>query len=182
MKYTIDIKGLKKDLPICKVSDDLYIGAFVIFGDTVLTVHCANELLKIAPEFDVIITPEAKAIPLAYEMARQSGKPYIVARKGIKAYMQNPFSVDVRSITTMGVQHLIIDEPEADMIKGKKVLIIDDVISTGASLEAIEKLVNNAGGIIVDRMAPLAEGDAIKRNDITFLAELPLFNSKGETL
>lgn len=182
MEYTIDINGLKRNLPICKITDDLYIGAFVIFGDVELTEHCAKELLKKAPEFDYIVTPEAKAIPLAYEMAKLSNKPYIVARKVAKAYMQNPFIVHVTSITTMGVQTLILDTPEAEMMKDKKVLIVDDVISTGASLQALEELVNKAGGNIVSKMAPLAEGDAMNRNDITYLAPLPLFDKNGNIL
>lgn len=182
MKYTIDINGLKRDLPICKVNDTLYIGAFVIFGDVELTEHCASELLKIAPEFDYIITPEAKAIPLAYEMSRQCGKEYIVARKGVKAYMEDAFSVTVHSITTLNAQTLVLDAKEAEKIMNKKVLIVDDVISTGESLRAVEELVHRAGGNIVGKMAPLAEGDAAKRSDITFLTELPLFNSNGEIL
>ena len=180
MTYEMDVAGLKRDLPICKVTDDLYIGAFVMFGDVELTVHCAAELLKLAPEYDYIIAPEAKAIPLLYEMARQSGaNKYFVARKGAKAYMQGVFSVDVRSITTMGVQHLVIDTEDAKLIKGKRMLLVDDVISTGESLHALEELVNRCGGIVAGRMAPLAEGDAAERSDIIFLNKLPLFNADG---
>ena len=182
MNYRINIKGFEKDLPICRVNDDLYIGAFIMFGDVALTEHCATELLKEAPEFDYIVTPEAKSIPLAYEMAKQSGKPYIVARKVAKAYMKDPFVVNVKSITTMNVQTLILDREEADTIKGKRVLIVDDVISTGESLKATEELVSEAGGNIVAKMAPLAEGDACNRADITFLAELPLFDKDGNVL
>ena len=134
MTYEIDIAGMKRQLPICRVSDSLYIGAFVMFGDVELTVHCASELLKRAPEYDYIIAPEAKAIPLLYEMARQSGaKKYFVARKKAKAYMQGVFQVNVRSITTEGMQTLVIDSQDAEMIRGKRMLIIDDVISTGES-------------------------------------------------
>ncbi len=180
MTYEMDVAGLKRELPICKVTDDLYIGAFVMFGDVELTVHCAAELLKLAPEYDYIIAPEAKAIPLLYEMARQSGaNKYFVARKGAKAYMQGVFSVDVRSITTMGVQHLVIDTEDAKLIKGKRMLLVDDVISTGESLHALEELVNRCGGIVAGRMAPLAEGDASERSDIIFLNKLPLFNADG---
>lgn len=180
MTYEMDIAGLKRDLPICKVTDDLYIGAFVMFGDVELTVHCASELLKLAPEYDYIIAPEAKAIPLLYEMARQSGADkYFVARKGAKAYMQGVFSVDVRSITTMGVQHLVIDTEDAKLIKGKRMLLVDDVISTGESLHALETLVTECDGIVAGRMAPLAEGDAADRSDIIFLNRLPLFNADG---
>lgn len=180
MTYEMDVAGLKRELPICKVTDDLYIGAFVMFGDVELTVHCAAELLKLAPEYDYIIAPEAKAIPLLYEMARQSGaNKYFVARKGAKAYMQGVFSVDVRSITTMGVQHLVIDTEDAKLINGKRMLLVDDVISTGESLHALEELVNRCGGIVAGRMAPLAEGDAAERSDIIFLNKLPLFNADG---
>lgn len=180
MTYEMDVAGLKRELPICKVTDDLHIGAFVMFGDVELTVHCASELLKRAPEYDYLIAPEAKAIPLVYEMARQSGaNKYFVARKGAKAYMQGVFSVDVRSITTMGVQHLVLDTEDAKLIRGKRMLLVDDVISTGESLHALETLVTEAGGIVAGRMAPLAEGDAAERSDIIYLAKLPLFNADG---
>ena len=180
MTYEMDVAGLKRELPLCKVSDDLYIGAFVMFGDVELTVHCAAELLKLTPEYDYLIAPEAKAIPLVYEMARQSGaNKYFVARKGAKAYMQGVFSVDVRSITTMGVQHLVLDTEDAKLIRGKRMLLVDDVISTGESLHALETLVTEAGGIVAGRMAPLAEGDAAERSDIIYLAKLPLFNADG---
>ena len=180
MTYEMDICGLKRDLPICKVTDDLYIGAFVMFGDVELTVHCAAELLKKAPEYDYLLAPEAKSIPLLYEMARQSGaEKYFVARKGAKAYMTDVFEVSVRSITTMHVQKLVLDKADADMIKGKRILILDDVISTGESLRATEELVNQAGGIIAGKMAVLAEGDAYNREDIIVLGKLPLFNADG---
>ena len=180
MTYEMDIAGLKRELPLCRVTDELYIGAFVMFGDVELTVHCAAELLKRAPEYDYLIAPEAKAIPLLYEMARQSGaEKYFLARKGAKAYMTGVFEVEVRSITTMHIQKLVINTADAEMIKGKKVLIVDDVISTGESLHAMEELVKRAGGIIVGKMAVLAEGDAKDRDDIITLAPLPLFNADG---
>ena len=180
MTYEMDIAGLKRELPLCHVTDDLYIGAFVMFGDVELTVHCAAELLKRAPEYDYLIAPEAKAIPLLYEMARQSGaEKYFVARKGAKAYMSGVFEVEVRSITTMHIQKLVIDKADAEMIKGKRVIIVDDVISTGESLHAMEELVHRAGGIIAGKMAVLAEGDAYNRTDIITLGKLPLFNADG---
>lgn len=180
MTYEMDIAGLKRELPLCKVTDDLYIGAFVMFGDVELTVHCAAELLKLAPEYDYIIAPEAKAIPLLYEMARQSGaEKYFLARKGAKAYMTGVFEVEVRSITTMHIQKLVIDKADAELIRGKRLLIVDDVISTGESLHAMEELVNRAGGIIAGKMAVLAEGDAYNRTDIITLGKLPLFNADG---
>lgn len=178
--YNIDICGLKRDLPICAVSDSLSIGAFIMFGDVELTIHCAAELLKRAPEYDYIIAPEAKAIPLAYEMARQSGaEKHFIARKNAKAYMKGIFEVRVKSITTANEQRLILDSEDAAQIKGKRMLLVDDVISTGGSIAALEALVEKAGGIVVGKMAPLAEGDAFEREDIITLAKLPLFNPDG---
>ena len=180
MTYEMDIAGLKRELPLCKVSDELYIGAFVMFGDVELTVHCASELLKLAPEYDYIIAPEAKAIPLLYEMARQSAADrYFLARKSAKAYMSGVFEVEVKSITTAAVQKLVLDKADAELIRGKRMLIVDDVISTGESLQAMEELVAKAGGIIAGKMAVLAEGDAQNRDDIITLAPLPLFNPDG---
>ncbi len=180
MTYNIDIAGLKRDLPLCRVNDELYIGAFVIFGDVELTEHCASELLKRAPEYDYMIAPEAKSIPLIYEMARQAkAETYFLARKGPKLYMTGVFDIKVRSITTDHEQRLCIDTADAEKMRGKRVLIIDDVISTGESLHAMEELVNRAGGVIVGKMAILAEGDAQKRDDIIYLAPLPTFNADG---
>ncbi|MDY4140283.1 MAG: phosphoribosyltransferase family protein [Eubacteriales bacterium] len=183
MKHTMTIAGLQRDLPICRVTDDLYIGAFVIFGDCELTQACAAELLKRAPEYDYIITAESKGIPIAYEMARQAGdRKWLLARKGAKLYMQNVFGVEVKSITTAAVQKLYLDGADAALMQGKRILIVDDVISTGESLRALEELVNKAGGEIVGRMAILAEGDAQKRDDLIYLEKLPLFNAKGEVI
>ena len=180
MEYKMNIAGLDRALPLCKVTDELYIGAFVIFGDPELTCACATALLEKAPEYDYLITAEAKSIPLIHEMARQNGNQrYIVARKYPKLYMRNILTANVRSITTDKVQTLYLDGNEASMMKGKRVLIVDDVISTGESLHAIEELVNMAGGNIVGKMAILAEGDAISRPDIIYLEKLPLFNADG---
>ena len=180
LTYEMDIAGLKRELPLCRVSDDVYIGAFVIFGDVELTVHSATELLKRAPEYDFILAPEAKSIPLLYEMARQSGEnKYFLARKASKLYMTGVFEVEVKSITTDNVQKLVLDKSDAEQIKGKRILIVDDVISTGESLRAIEELVIKAGGIIAGKMFILAEGDAAKREDITYLARLPLVKGDG---
>ena len=180
MHYTMNIAGLKRDLPLCRVNDDLYIGAFVIFGDVELTVACARDLLKVAPEHDILITAESKGIPLVYEMARQHGENrYLIARKAAKLYMRNVFSTDVTSITTANRQMLCIDGDDAEYMRGKRVLIVDDVISTGGSLLAMEHLVELAGGTVVDRIAVLAEGAAAQRQDIKFLAPLPVFNADG---
>jgi adenine phosphoribosyltransferase len=173
--YTMKIAGLERKLEKFPVSDKLDIAAFIIFGDVELTIKASEELLKKVPEFDYIITPEAKSIPIAYEMARQSGKPYIVARKGVKVYMRNPLDVAVTSITTKTEQHLYLGESEVKMIKGKRVLIVDDVISTGESLIAVRNLVKEAGAIEAASCAYLAEGDAADRDDIIFLEKLPLF-------
>ena len=183
MEYRMRIAGLERDLPICPVNENLYIAGFVIFGDPELTVACARELLQKAPEYDYIITAEAKGIPLAHEMARQAGnEKYILARKGPKLYMRDIFDVAVRSITTAKEQHLYLDGADAELMKGKKILVVDDVISTGESLAALEALVEKAGGIICGRMAILAEGDAVERDDLIFLEELPLFNPDGTVM
>ncbi len=173
--YNMKIAGLDRSLKKFPVSDSLDIAAFILFGDVEVTVAAAEQLLGRVPEFDYIVTPEAKSIPLAYEMARQSGKPYIVIRKGVKVYMGNPISVSVLSITTQKEQHLYLGEDEAQMMKGKKILIVDDVVSTGESLSAVRELVSLTGGIEVATCAVLAEGDAKDRDDIIYLEPLPLF-------
>ena len=173
--YTIKVAGLERNLEKFPVNENLDIAAFIIFGDVELTIKGCEELLKKVPEFDVIITPEAKSIPIAYEMARQSGKPYIIARKGLKVYMRNAIKVPVTSITTQNQQFLYLGETEVNLIKGKKVLIVDDVISTGESLTAVRKLIEEAGAFEAASCAFLAEGDAADRKDIIFLEPLPLF-------
>ena len=173
--YRMTIAGLERELPICKVNDKLDIAGFVIFGDVEMTVAAAGELLKKCPDFDFIVSPEAKAIPLAHEMARQSGKPYFICRKGAKLYMQSPVSVNVRSITTDKEQTLFMDSLEGEQLRGKRVVILDDVISTGESLLAVKKLVEEFDGNIIAQAAILAEGDAADRDDIIFLEKLPLF-------
>jgi adenine phosphoribosyltransferase len=178
--YTLKVAGLERELPLCPLNPELYIGAFVIFGDVELTCACARELLKIAPPHDVMITSESKGIPLIYEMARQAGEnKYVVARKMQKLYMSDIFACEVNSITTAKKQTLYLDGKDAEFMRGKRVLIVDDVISTGDSLRAIEELVEHAGGNIVGKMAILAEGDAISRDDIKYLAPLPLFRADG---
>ncbi len=173
--YKMKIAGLERELPICKVNDKLDIAGFIIFGDVEITVASAAELIKKCPEFDFIVTPEAKSIPLAYEMSRQSGKPYFVCRKGPKLYMKEPVYVNVRSITTDKVQTLYLDALEGEQLRNKRVIILDDVISTGESLNAVMKLVEQFDADVVAKAAILAEGDAADRDDIVFLEKLPLF-------
>ncbi len=183
MYYRMKVAGLERDLPICPVNESLYIAGFVIFGDQELTVACARDLLERAPEYDYIITAEAKGIPLAHEMARQHGDAkYILARKGPKLYMRDIFSVTVNSIATAKEQKLYLDGADAALMKGKRILVVDDVISTGESLKALEALVEKAGGIICGRMAILAEGDAQDREDLVYLEKLPLFNPDGSIM
>ncbi len=181
--YKMNIAGLDRELPLCPISDELMIGAFVIFGDPELTTACAEELLRRAPEYDYLISAEAKGIPLVHEMARIAGnQKYFLARKAPKLYMTGVFEVNVRSITTAKDQKLFLDTADAELMKGKRVLIVDDVISTGESLRAIEELVHKAGGEVCGKMTILAEGDAQNREDLVYLEKLPLFNSKGEVI
>ena len=178
--HTMEIAGLKRQLPICKVTDDLYIGAFVLFGGVGPTELGPVLLVGRAPAYDYMLTAEAKGIPLIHEMARQSGQnKYILARKAPKLYMNNVLDVSVHSITTAKEQHLYLDGDDAALMKGKRILIVDDVISTGESLMALEKLVEAAGGNICGRMAILAEGDAQTRDDIIYLEKLPVFHAVG---
>ena len=181
--YRMNIAGLDRDLPICPLNENLMIAGFVIFGDPELTTACAKELLEKAPEYDYMITAESKGIPLVHEMARLAGnQKYFLARKTPKLYMTGVFEVTVRSITTAKEQKLYLDAADAELMKGKKILIIDDVISTGESLKALEELVAKAGGEICGKMTILAEGDAQERSDIVYLEKLPLFDKNGEVL
>ena len=173
--YSMTIAGLERTLPLCSAGENLDIAAFIMFSDVEITVAAAGALLEKCPAFDVIVTAESKGIPLAYEMARQSGKNYVVARKSVKVYMTDPISVRVKSITTEGIQTLYLSKEDSGRLAGKRVLIVDDVISTGESLLALEKLVQETGGLIAGKVAVLAEGDAANRDDIIFLEKLPLF-------
>ncbi len=181
--YRMTVAGLERDLPICPLNENLQIAGFVIFGDPELTTACSEELLKKAPEYDYMISAEAKGIPLVHEMARLDGnRKYFLARKAPKLYMTGVFEVVVKSITTEKVQKLYLDRADAELIKGKKILVVDDVISTGESLRAIEELVTMAGGEICGRMAILAEGEAADRDDLIYLEKLPLFDKDGQPL
>lgn len=179
MDYKINIAGLERFLPLCPINEDLYIGAFIMFGDVEITMKAASELIRKAPEFDVIITAESKGIPLAYEMSRISNKPYIVARKESKLYMRDIVKVNNKSITTAHDQELCLGKSDCELLSGRQVLLVDDVVSTGGSMEAIENLVNAVGGIVAAKMAVLAEGDSINRKDLIYLENLPLFNPDG---
>ena len=183
MFYKMNVAGVERDLPLCPINEELYIGAFVLFGDVELTERCAEELYKRAPEHDVMITAESKGIPLVHAMCRISGKNrYALARKSVKLYMRNVIACETKSITTGNTQTLYIDGDDAEFMKGKRVLIVDDVISTGGSLLSLENLVKKAGGEVVGKMAILAEGDAISRDDIIYLEKLPLFNKNGDAI
>ena len=183
MVYRLKVAGIERDLPLCPITDTLNIAAFILFGDVELTEKCAEALIAKAPEHDVILTAESKGIPLAYEMCRLSGKNrYVLARKSVKLYMKDVVKCETQSITTAAKQTLYIDGDDAEYIKGKKVLIVDDVISTGGSLISLENLVKEAGGNIVGKMTVLAEGEAADRNDIIFLEKLPLFDNEGNAL
>lgn len=173
--YKMTIAGLERELTLCPLNDKVSIGAFIMFSDVELTVACAEELLKKCGDFDIILTAESKGIPIAYEMARQSGKPYVVARKSIKLYMTEPLSVSVKSITTEKIQTLYLSQEKAEMLSGKKILIVDDVVSTGESFKALGQLAESAGGQVATYSAVLAEGDASERDDVVFLEKLPLF-------
>lgn len=181
--YHMNIAGCERDLPLCPLTDDLMIGAFVIFGDPELTTACAEALLKRVPAYDYMMTAEAKGIPLIHEMARLAGNQrYMLARKGTKLYMRDVLDVAVHSITTNREQHLYLDGDDAALMKGKRILLVDDVISLGDSMHALEELATAAGGIVCGRATILAEGDAAKRDDIVYLEKLPLFTKDGQPL
>lgn len=183
MTYKLKVAGLERHLPLCPIAENLYIGAFVLFGDVELTEKCAEALYEKAPEHDVMLTAESKGIPLIHAMCRLSGKNrYVLARKSVKLYMKDVVACETQSITTAAKQTLYIDGADAEYIKGKRVLIVDDVISTGGSLESLENLVRQAGGEIVGKMTILAEGDATERTDITYLEKLPLFDGNGNPI
>lgn len=179
--YEITLGGVKRQLPICPLTDDLYIAGFVTTGDPELSEACAKILIDKLPEHDYMLTAEAKGIPITHELAKLLGNErYILARKIPKLYMKGVFEVDVKSITTARAQKLYLDQTEADMMKGKKILLVDDVVSTGESMAALEKIVLAAGGEVAGRVCILAEGDAANRDDIIFIEKLPLFNKDGE--
>ena len=175
-EYVLTVAGLERKLPIVQISDTLEIASFVILGDVELAVRAAAELVTRIPQVDYLITAEAKGIPLVHELARILGmKRYFVARKSIKPYMTEPLVIEVYSITTQTKQLLCLSREESEQIKGKRVLIVDDVISTGESIKAMESLVKKAGGKVAGKAAILAEGDSANRKDIIYLEKLPVF-------
>lgn len=176
--YNLEIAGLTRELPIIPINEEISIASFVILGDTELVCKVAPLLIEKLPPFDVLVTAEAKGIPLAFEISRILGMNYIVARKSVKAYMDNPITEEVNSITTQKTQIVCLDGDDVEQVKGKRIVIVDDVISTGESVAAVERLINKAGGEVVAKIAILAEGDAAKRPDIIFLEELPVFSNK----
>ncbi|HIZ78532.1 MAG TPA: adenine phosphoribosyltransferase [Candidatus Lachnoclostridium stercorigallinarum] len=177
--YRLQICGTERELPLVPMDEKMAYASFVVIGDTELVELAAVQLAREIPQTDVVMTAEAKGIALAYELSRQLGlKEFIVARKSVKSYMKNTISASVHSITTKGEQHIYLDETDIRKVAGKRVCIVDDVISTGESLRAVEELAEKAGGKVVCRAAILAEGDAAKRKDILFLEELPLFEKK----
>ena len=183
MTYRIKVAGVERDLPLCPISDTLNRAAFILFGDVELTEACSEALARIAPEHDVMLTAESKGIPLIHSMARILGENrYILARKSVKLYMSDVVKCETQSITTAAKQTLYLDGKDAEFMKGKRVLIVDDVISTGGSLLSLENLVMQAGGTIVGKMTILAEGEAADRKDITYLEKLPLFDKEGNAL
>ena len=173
--HKMTIAGCERELPLCEVDEHLDIAAFIMFGDVEITEKSAAELLKIVPEHDVCISAEAKGIPLCYEMARQGCREYVIARKSIKVYMRNCVGVNVKSITTANEQKLYLGDSDVEFLRGKRVLIVDDVISTGESLAALEALMEKINANVVGKACVLAEGDAKDREDIIYLEPLPLF-------
>lgn len=183
MVYRLKVAGIERDLTLCPLGEKMNIAGFVMFGDVELTEKCAEALYAKAPEHDVMLTAESKGIPLVYEMCRISGRNrYVLARKSVKLYMKDVVKCETKSITTNAIQTLYIDGDDAEYLKNKKVLIVDDVISTGGSLLSLENLVKQAGGEVVGKMAVLAEGEAAERKDIIFLEKLPLFDKEGNEI
>jgi adenine phosphoribosyltransferase len=178
--YQLKVCGLVRELPYIPIDEKSAYASFVVLGDTELVVKAAGKLAEFAREADIVLTAEAKGIALAHEVTKCLGKKeFLVARKSVKSYMQDPFEEVLHSITTQGEQRLYLDQGDAEKIKGKKVCLVDDVISTGESLQAMENLVNHVGATVVCRVAILAEGDAANRDDICYLEKLPLFKKEG---
>lgn len=175
--YTVDICGRKEALPVLEIAKGVKICFFNLHGNTLLTEHCGKKLAERVGAFkpDVLITAESKGLQLTHVVARELNHPYYaVARKSKKLYMQDGIEVSVKTITTADEQHLYLSAHDVNLIKGKRVAIVDDVISTGGSLSALVALVEKGGGSVVCRAFVLAEGDAKDRPDVEYLATIPL--------
>lgn len=176
--YDIDLAGRIEKLPIAPVTPTLHIASFVLLGDTELTNYCARILVEKIKDldFDYIVCPEAKVLPLAQSLCTYLGeKDFVVFRKGVKAYMLNPIETDVKSITTKSVQKMVVDGKDADKIRGKKVLVIDDVVSTGGTFFAMEELLSQLDCTIVAYSAILKEGTDFTAENTYYIQDLPLW-------
>ena len=174
--YHLKVCGLTRELPYIPIDEHMAYASFVVLGDTELVVKAAKELAAMVKDADIVLTAEAKGIALAHEITRNLGrKEFIVARKSVKSYMQDPIEEVLHSITTNGEQRLYLDQCDVEKVRGKRVCLVDDVISTGESLQAMENLLHHVGAEVAYRLAILAEGKAADRKDITFLERLPLF-------
>ena len=175
--YSIEIAGLKRDLRLFEIKPGLRIAILNILGDTELVEACAHELAKKLKDikFDVLVTAEAKSIPLAYALSAEMKKPYVILRKTYKPYMGDAIRAETLSITTGQPQTLILDEKDRELLKGRQVLIVDDVISTGSTLQGMHMIIEKAGGTIVKEAAILTEGERSKWDKIVSLGHLPLF-------
>ena len=174
--YEVDLDGYKAKLPVMKLPSGISICFFNLHGHSELTEHCGKKLAKLIPECDALITAESKGLQLTHVIARELNQPrYAVARKSKKLYMQDGLDIVIdSSITTGKEQHLYLSQDDAELIKGKKVVIVDDVISTGASLSGLEKIVELAGGTVVGKAFVLAEGEAKDRKDVIYLNSIPI--------
>lgn len=175
--YPITIAGVKRELPLFEVKPGLRIAILNILGDIELVDACAEELNQLLSdtEYDVILTPEAKSIPLAHMLSKISGKPYVVLRKEYKPYLGDAISAETLSITTGKPQTLYLDEKDIDLIRGKRVVLLDDVISTGSTLQGMHLVMDKAGAITAYEVGILTEGDRAEWRDIIALGHLPLF-------
>lgn len=181
MNYSITIGDTHRELPIMAISQDTAIASFVLLGDDELSNSAAKQLLpKLPKDFDYIVTMESKGIPLAHDLSLLTNHPRsIVIRKSVKDYMKDPLTTPVKSITTGKPQELVLNGEDARLIKGKKIILVDDVVSTGGSMKAASNLLQQVNANIIARVAILAEGDAAKRKDLIYLQPLPLFNLDG---
>ena len=187
--YTLNVAGLQRELPKVKIHDELAIASFVMFGDTELIEACAEAIIlhldfPTLNEIDILCSPEAKSIPLVHAIARRLSINYVIARKSIKGYMSNPVIEKVQSITTIGAQTLVLDTSDVEKLQGKRICIIDDVVSTGGSLIGLEnmlKKLNHGGNVasgnceVICKAAVLLEEAGYDKDDLIYLEKLPIF-------